>query len=168
MTVHLLESPEYELVEDPSPRGVGKRKSACVAPQDKVVHVIKIRPLALGNVNLTVSAFTDTSGVSSCGVGRPVQRRYDHCLQLHPVVFIHVAMRAIIFSFSESGTSHIFEKGKGDGFSRRIVTIIFSFIFFSFSFYRDTLIKPIKVEAEGFLREKTFTKYVCANGKSNN
>ncbi|XP_070001311.1 alpha-2-macroglobulin-like protein 1 [Penaeus vannamei] len=102
VTVHLLESPEYELVEDPSPRGVGKRKSACVAPQDKVVHVIKIRPLALGNVNLTVSAFTDTSGVSSCGVGRPVQRR-------------------------------------------------------------DTLIKPIKVEAEGFLREKTFTKYVCAN-----
>nr|ADT91769.1 alpha 2-macroglobulin [Penaeus indicus] len=104
VTVHLLETPEYELVEDPSPRGVGKRKSACVAPQDKVVHVIKIRPLArLGNVNLTVSAFTDTSGGSSCGVGRPVQRR-------------------------------------------------------------DTLIKPIKdVEAEGFLREKTFTKYVCAN-----
>nr|XP_053627804.1 alpha-1-inhibitor 3-like [Cherax quadricarinatus] len=26
---------------------------------------------------------------------------------------------------------------------------------------RDALIKPIKVEAEGFLREKTWTKYIC-------
>lgn len=106
VTVHLLESPEYEVVEDPSLRGAGNRRSACVAPQDKVVHVIKIRPLALGDVKLTVSAFTDTSGVSSCSVGRPVQRR-------------------------------------------------------------DTLIKPIKVEAEGFLREKTFSKYVCADEMRN-
>ncbi|XP_063601516.1 alpha-2-macroglobulin-like protein 1 [Penaeus indicus] len=102
VTVHLLDSPEYEVVEDASLRGAGNRRSACIAAQDKVVHVIKIRPLALGDVNLTVSAFTDTSGVSSCSVGRPVQRR-------------------------------------------------------------DTLIKPIRVEAEGFLREKTFSKYVCAD-----
>lgn len=30
---------------------------------------------------------------------------------------------------------------------------------------RDTLIKPITVEAEGFPREKTWTKYICTRGK---
>ena len=34
--------------------------------------------------------------------------------------------------------------------------------------HRDTLIKPVKVEAEGFPKEKVFTKYICASEIENN
>lgn len=98
--VILEESSEYEVVEDPS-LGTGNERTSCLAPQDKVVHTIKIQALALGDVNLTVSAFVDSSIPEACDTTEPVVKR-------------------------------------------------------------DTLIKPIKVEAEGFPREETWTKYVCA------
>ncbi|XP_047480379.1 alpha-1-inhibitor 3-like [Penaeus chinensis] len=99
--VILEESPEYEVVEDPALGGTGNERTSCLAPQDKVVHTIKIQALALGDVNLTVSAFVDSSIPEACDTQELVLKR-------------------------------------------------------------DTLIKPIKVEAEGFPREETWTKYVCA------
>ncbi|XP_042884512.1 alpha-1-inhibitor 3-like isoform X2 [Penaeus japonicus] len=99
--VILEESPEYEVVEDPTGEAAGNQRTSCLAPQDKVVHTIKIQALALGDVNLTVSAFVDSSIPEACETTEPVVKR-------------------------------------------------------------DTLIKPIKVEAEGFPREETWTKYVCA------
>ncbi|XP_063596598.1 alpha-1-inhibitor 3-like [Penaeus indicus] len=105
--VILQASPEYQVVEDPAANGggaggAGNERASCLAPQDKAVHTIKIRTLALGDVNLTVSAFVDSALAAGCGGGTaPVARR-------------------------------------------------------------DTLIKPITVEAEGFPREQTWTKYLCA------
>lgn len=33
------------------------------------------------------------------------------------------------------------------------------------SYFSDALIKPIKVEAEGFPQEETWSKYICAEGE---
>lgn len=96
-------STEYEILEDPTPeqpQPIGQR-SSCIPLQDKVVHTVKIRPLVIGDVNITVGAFVD---------------------ELYPEV---------------CGPEYVISK-------------------------RDLLIKPIKVEAEGFPREKTWTKYICS------
>lgn len=39
-----------------------------------------------------------------------------------------------------------------------IIEMSFPFI------YRDKLVKPITVKAEGFLKERTWNKYICADG----
>ncbi|XP_042884509.1 alpha-1-inhibitor 3-like [Penaeus japonicus] len=83
---------------------IGNQKIACLRSKDKVVHTVWIRPLVLGEVELAVAAFVNSS---------------------------------------------IPERCRGPGKTDRIDR-------------RDTMIKKIKVEAEGFPREKTWTKYVCA------
>ncbi|XP_042877971.1 alpha-2-macroglobulin-like isoform X7 [Penaeus japonicus] len=99
--VVLEESPEYEIIEEPESQLPLGHKIACISPQDKVVHVVKIRSRVLGDVNITIDAFVD---------------------ELYPEV---------------CGPEYVVSK-------------------------RDILIKPIKVEAEGFPREKTWTKYICS------
>lgn len=71
----LEESPEYEVVEDPALGGTGNERTSCLAPQDKVVHTIKIQALALGDVNLTVSAFVDSSIPEACDTQELVLKR---------------------------------------------------------------------------------------------
>ncbi|XP_042889945.1 pregnancy zone protein-like [Penaeus japonicus] len=97
---------EKEGEGDLTPLEAKNQNTTCVAPKEKAVHTFRIRLLALGEVNLTVSAFVDYSIPDPCRGG-----------------------------------------GGGEEVRRR-----------------DTLIKPIKVDAEGFLRERTWTKYVCAEG----
>ncbi|XP_047484789.1 alpha-2-macroglobulin-like isoform X4 [Penaeus chinensis] len=94
-------SPDYDIIEEPESQLPLGHKIACIPPQDKVVHIVKIRSRVLGDVNITVDAFVD---------------------ELYPEV---------------CGPEYVISK-------------------------RDILIKPIKVEAEGFPREKTWTKYICS------
>lgn len=104
--VVLAESPEYEILEDPLASSVKGTASSCIPSQEKVVHTVKIRPNALGDVNLTVEAFVD---------------------ELFPEV---------------CGSEYVISK-------------------------RDHIIKPIRVELEGFPQEKTWTKYMCTNDVGN-
>lgn len=99
--VVLEESHEYEIIEEPESQLPLGHRIACIPPQDKVVHIVKIRSRVLGDVNITIDAFVD---------------------ELYPEV---------------CGPEYVVSK-------------------------RDILIKPIKVEAEGFPREKTWTKYICS------
>ncbi|XP_071524049.1 alpha-1-inhibitor 3-like [Panulirus ornatus] len=102
VTVVMVDSPEYEILKDSATKGLGGKRSSCLPAQDKVVHTVKIRPMAIGDVNITVVAFVDHEFPGTCGSGDTSIRK------------------------------------------------------------RDALIKPIKVEAEGLLREKTWTKYICS------
>lgn len=104
--VVLAESPEYEILEDPLASSVKGTASSCIPSQEKVVHTVKIRPNALGDVNLTVEAFVD---------------------ELFPEV---------------CGSEYVISK-------------------------RDHIIKPIRVELEGFPQEKTWTKYMCTSDVGN-
>ena len=63
----LEESSEYDILSDEgSELGEGSR-SSCIPAQDKTVHSIRIRPKAIGDVNITVTAFVDTNSLSTCG-----------------------------------------------------------------------------------------------------
>ncbi|KAK8391913.1 hypothetical protein O3P69_017494 [Scylla paramamosain] len=104
--VVLAESPEYEILEDPLASSVKGTASSCIPSQEKVVHTVKIRPNALGDVNLTVEAFVDEAFPEVCG------------------------------------SEYVISK-------------------------RDHIIKPIRVELEGFPQEKTWTKYMCTSDVAN-
>ncbi|KAK4317436.1 hypothetical protein Pmani_011444 [Petrolisthes manimaculis] len=97
VAVTVYESTQYEIVD-----GVDSaRIQDCVPRQNKVVMVVKIKPTALGQVNITVGAVVNHQYPEACGTRDTSINR------------------------------------------------------------RDTLIKPITVEAEGFPRETTRTKYIC-------
>ncbi|XP_045126879.1 alpha-2-macroglobulin-like protein 1 isoform X2 [Portunus trituberculatus] len=104
--VVLSESPEYEILEDPLATTVKGSASSCIPSKEKVVFTVKIRPNALGDVNLNVEAFVD---------------------ELFP---------------EDCGSEYVISK-------------------------RDHIIKPIRVELEGFPQEKTWTKYMCTDGVDN-
>ncbi|XP_063610517.1 alpha-1-inhibitor 3-like [Penaeus indicus] len=104
--VILEESPEYEVIEgeiENARGGSGKSRTTCLGPKERAVLSILIRPLALGDVSLAVSASVDYSIPGQCGGGG--EERVER---------------------------------------------------------RDTLVKTITVEAEGFAKEETWTKYACA------
>ncbi|XP_064106159.1 alpha-1-inhibitor 3-like isoform X3 [Macrobrachium nipponense] len=103
----LQESSEYEILEDPENELPAGHQSTCIPQQDKKVHTVKIRPLVIGDVNITVGAFVDEEYPEACGPEYVISKR-------------------------------------------------------------DLLIKPIKVEAEGFPREKTWTKYICSKDIAEN
>lgn len=105
--VILEESSEYEILEDPGSEHPVGHQSACIPQQDKNVHTVRIRPLVIGDVNITVGAFVDEVYPEACGPEYVISKR-------------------------------------------------------------DLLIKPIKVEAEGFPREKTWTKYICSKDIAEN
>ncbi|XP_047480269.1 alpha-1-macroglobulin-like [Penaeus chinensis] len=79
------------------------QRTACLGPKERAVLSFLIRPLAFGDVSLSVSAFVDYSIPGRCGGGG--EERVER---------------------------------------------------------RDTLVKTINVEAEGFAKEETRTKYACA------
>ncbi|XP_068236577.1 alpha-1-inhibitor 3-like isoform X6 [Palaemon carinicauda] len=105
--VILKESTEYEILENSESEQLVGDHSSCIPLQDKVVHTVKIRPLVIGDVNITVDAFVDEMYPEACGPEYVISKR-------------------------------------------------------------DVLIKPIKVEAEGFPREETWTKYICAKDIADN
>ncbi|XP_017795621.1 PREDICTED: murinoglobulin-1-like [Habropoda laboriosa] len=49
--------------------------SFCVKPRDSIVHEYILRPLVVGEVNITVSAFIDTDYLDSCGPDTPIFTR---------------------------------------------------------------------------------------------
>lgn len=61
VTVH--ESPQYEIVDGADSAKVQE----CVQGQSKVVTVVKIKPSALGQVNITVGAVVDHQYPGTCG-----------------------------------------------------------------------------------------------------
>lgn len=71
----LAESPEYEILEDPLANSVKGTASSCIPSQEKVVHTVKIRPNALGDVNLTVEAFVDELFPEVCGSEYVISKR---------------------------------------------------------------------------------------------
>ncbi|XP_069170675.1 alpha-1-inhibitor 3 isoform X3 [Procambarus clarkii] len=102
VSVRVQKSEEYQILEEATEQIVLGKRSSCVPAQDKVVHIVRIKPLVIGEVNISVAAFVDHEYSQPCG--------------------------------------------SGDSSINR----------------RDSLIKPITVEAEGFLREKTWSKYICS------
>ncbi|KAG7168906.1 Murinoglobulin-2-like 1, partial [Homarus americanus] len=69
VSVRVETSPEYELMEGSGTQGDRGRRSSCLPAQDKVVHTVKIKPLVIGEVNITVSAFVDYQYPEPCGSG---------------------------------------------------------------------------------------------------
>lgn len=63
----LRESLDYEILPDSSRTGLPGQHVTCVAAQSKMVHTVKISPLALGDVNITVAAFVDHQYPDACG-----------------------------------------------------------------------------------------------------
>ncbi|XP_069170765.1 alpha-2-macroglobulin-like [Procambarus clarkii] len=102
VSVRVQESEEYQILEEATEQIVLGKRSSCVPAHDKVVHIVRIKPLVIGEVNISVAAFVDHEYSQPCG--------------------------------------------SGDSSINR----------------RDSLIKPITVEAEGFLREKSWSKYICS------
>ncbi|XP_071524050.1 alpha-2-macroglobulin-like [Panulirus ornatus] len=96
VTVFLPKTKQLQVIRSSNDSDIGRR-SSCLGAKEKVVHTVKVKPLELGDVNITVSAVVDN--------------RIMNCTS----------------------------KEK----------------------YRDAMVKPIKVEPEGFPKEKTWTKYVC-------
>ncbi|XP_066939900.1 alpha-2-macroglobulin-like [Macrobrachium rosenbergii] len=60
VTVSLEESSEYETLETSS-------ADLCIGSNEMQVHTVKIRPLIIGDVNISVSAFVDSRHSGSCG-----------------------------------------------------------------------------------------------------
>nr|AGJ71756.1 macroglobulin [Palaemon carinicauda] len=60
VTLSLEESEEYETLETST-------ASLCIASNEMQVHTVKIRPLIIGDVNISVSAFVDSGLSGSCG-----------------------------------------------------------------------------------------------------
>ncbi|KAG7168921.1 Alpha-1-inhibitor 3-like, partial [Homarus americanus] len=69
VSVSVGESAEYEIIQEPGAPGELGRRSSCLPAQDKVVHTVKIKPLVIGEVNITVSAFVDYQYSEPCGSG---------------------------------------------------------------------------------------------------
>ena len=63
----LARSDEYEILEDPTSGLTEGTRVSCIPSQEKAVHTVKIRPNALGDVNLTVEAFVDEFYPEVCG-----------------------------------------------------------------------------------------------------
>ncbi|KAK7071374.1 endopeptidase inhibitor activity protein [Halocaridina rubra] len=88
--VILEPSSEYEIVEDPAARATqlaleAGHRSSCIPKQDKVVHTIKIRPLVIGDVNLTVRAFVDELFPEACGPEYVISKRYFNTASISKV-----------------------------------------------------------------------------------
>ncbi|XP_070000255.1 alpha-2-macroglobulin [Penaeus vannamei] len=77
--VVLEESHEYEIIEEPESQLPLGHRIACIPPQDKVVHIVKIRSRVLGDVNITIDAFVDELYPEVCGPEYVVSKRCkDH------------------------------------------------------------------------------------------
>ena len=71
----MARSEEYEILEDPNTGLANGTRSSCIPSQEKVVHTVKIRPNALGDVNLTVEAFVDEAYPEVCGSEYVISKR---------------------------------------------------------------------------------------------
>ncbi|XP_018026231.1 alpha-2-macroglobulin isoform X3 [Hyalella azteca] len=70
--VTLEPSPEYEMLGESGAEAAADQaaagvRSVCIPSQDKQTVVIRVRPLAVGDVNLTVSAAVDAAYPEECG-----------------------------------------------------------------------------------------------------
>ncbi|KAF2362522.1 Alpha-2-macroglobulin thiol-ester bond-forming [Trinorchestia longiramus] len=70
--ISLEPSPEYEMLGEEGPDAAADQttaglRSVCVPTQDKETVVIRVRPLAVGEVNLTVTATVDAEYPEQCG-----------------------------------------------------------------------------------------------------
>ncbi|ROT85735.1 alpha2 macroglobulin isoform 2 [Penaeus vannamei] len=75
--VVLEESHEYEIIEEPESQLPLGHRIACIPPQDKVVHIVKIRSRVLGDVNITIDAFVDELYPEVCGPEYVVSKRFN-------------------------------------------------------------------------------------------
>lgn len=71
----LEESSEYVILDDSESTRTPGQESSCIPSQDKVVHTVKIRPLVLGDVNITVRAFVDELFPEICGPEYVISKR---------------------------------------------------------------------------------------------
>ena len=81
----MKDSVEYEILEETGTgtkaAGVRGKRSVCIPPNDKAVLTVRIRPLVIADVNLTVSAAVDATEFPTCGAGpNSPQRRSVRCM----------------------------------------------------------------------------------------